>query len=420
MYFRPPLDHTLVTEVMKLCSGLISWWRARILRVELTPRAQTILSTLRGPAILAPNHPTHDDPLVMFQISRHVRARYNYVSAYENFEELGPMLAWLLQAVGCYSVVRGTVDRQSFRVTRQLLAQERRIIVIFIEGTAPYQNDSLLPFQGGVVQLGYWALEDVRRAGVELPALPVVPVCIKYAFHGDPMPGLLHLLGGLEEQVLGRVQEAPVLQRVRTLGLGILEAQEEDRQLTGGEEATLMERVERLRRRMLEGAEELAGFHVRPGAPYTDRVFAIRRALDQDLLGEVREAHPYRQLLFEERRQRLAYLQRDVERLTLFGNFYDGYLQEFPSPERIADILDRLHREVHRGRPARLPPRVAHVDCGESVDLVQRLEAYQQDRKGEVASVTTHLQEQMRGLLESLYHAHTRPLHEGGAASPGP
>jgi 1-acyl-sn-glycerol-3-phosphate acyltransferase len=426
MYFRPPRERPLVRSLVKAIAPL--WLRrgpAR-LKVELSTEARSRLESMTGPALLAPNHPTRDDPLVMYEVSRQVGAAYNYVAAYEVFEEVPGWQAWLMQAIGCYSVVRGTVDRESFRMTRKLLAEERRQIVIFIEGTAPYQNDSLLPFQPGVVQLGFWGLDDAVGAERAPQALPVVPICIKYLCVGDPLPEIEALLGELERKVLGESgtlagggDGASLLTRVRTLGEGVLTALERAQGIKADTGAALGERFEALRAILLERAEGLARVRPRTGAAITDRIFALRRAADAGLLGSIRGETVYQQVLFDEERRRLETLLRDVDRLTLFSNFHDAYLAEWPSPERIVDVLDRLYREVHGGRRPRLPLRRALVDVAEPVDLVGELDGYRADKKGTVAMLTATLQERTQALLEELYRTQTRPIVEP-AAEPQP
>ena len=72
----------------------------------------------------------------MFLLSREIDATFNYMTASEIFLE-GRFRAWksfLIQRLGGYSVIRGSVDRDAFRTTRQLLQAGERPSVIFAEG----------------------------------------------------------------------------------------------------------------------------------------------------------------------------------------------------------------------------------------------------------------------------------------------
>ena len=89
----------------------------------------------------------------MFLLSREIDATFNYMTASEIFLE-GRFRAWksfLIQRLGGYSVIRGSVDRDAFRTTRQLLQAGERPIVIFAEGGLTRQNDTVTPFESGVV-----------------------------------------------------------------------------------------------------------------------------------------------------------------------------------------------------------------------------------------------------------------------------
>jgi len=85
---------------------------------------------------------------------------FNYLATKEVFERR-PLVGWLAQRLGDYSIVRGTPYRSSFRMTRQLLVAGTRWLVIFPEGHTCWQNDSVMPFQQGTAQLAFWAYENL-------------------------------------------------------------------------------------------------------------------------------------------------------------------------------------------------------------------------------------------------------------------
>ena len=72
---------------------------------------------------------------------------------------------FVMTRLGVYSVVRGAVDRDSFRMTRETLAKGARKLVIFGEGEISHQNETIMPFESGIVQFGLWALNDMEKAG---------------------------------------------------------------------------------------------------------------------------------------------------------------------------------------------------------------------------------------------------------------
>ncbi|MCY3760479.1 MAG: 1-acyl-sn-glycerol-3-phosphate acyltransferase, partial [Gemmatimonadetes bacterium] len=124
------------------------------------------LQAIRGhSAVLAPNHPAHEDPAVLFLLSKRLSQPFYYMAAREVFDKgrFGAVRCKLLQRVGVYSVVRGTVDRDAFRTTRKLLSEGDWPIVIFGEGEISRQNDTVMRFERGIVQMCFWAPDDLTN-----------------------------------------------------------------------------------------------------------------------------------------------------------------------------------------------------------------------------------------------------------------
>src|SRR5438445_494676 len=145
-------------------------------------------------ALICPNHPTETDPIVLFWLSRIVRQPFNFCATRETLDGLRGRL---LNQIGVYSVIRGFPDRESLRMSRRLLAEMDRKVVIFPEGQIYERNDQLLAFHTGVAQIGFWALDDLRKAGRE-PFLPMVPVAVKYRCMTSPDAAIENGLRELE------------------------------------------------------------------------------------------------------------------------------------------------------------------------------------------------------------------------------
>lgn len=110
--------------------------------VQIPPEDLARLEALRAErAIIAPNHPTESDPVVMLFLSRRLRYRFNFLSTRENLDGLS---GWVLNHLGAYSVIRGFPDRESLRMTRKLLAEQDRKVVIFPEGLTYQHNEHLM------------------------------------------------------------------------------------------------------------------------------------------------------------------------------------------------------------------------------------------------------------------------------------
>ena len=74
-------------------------------------------------AMICPNHSNRHDPQVMFALSRYAGEDFNFVAAREVFDWDQGMNGWWLQHLGCYSVVRGASDRESFKTSKRILVE---------------------------------------------------------------------------------------------------------------------------------------------------------------------------------------------------------------------------------------------------------------------------------------------------------
>src|SRR5262245_6201606 len=173
--FRPPRTNAVVVAAVYGCLGMILRAARGVVAVEADAGEWQRLARLRERRfILTPNHPSSSDPLIALWIARRLRRSFNYMACRELFQ--GPY-GWIIQRLGSYSVLRGTLDRDAVRTTLALLVEQDRQLVIFPEGEIYGHNDMLLPFQSGVAQLGFMAVERLEKAGKD-PRLPVVPVAV--------------------------------------------------------------------------------------------------------------------------------------------------------------------------------------------------------------------------------------------------
>lgn len=135
--------------------------------------------------VLMPNHPTFDDGLVVFLLSAQLGEIFNYLVAYENFTE---QLAFFLQKAGCYSIRRGLGDRRSITHTLELLKAERSRMVIFPEGGCSFQNDEVMPFRTGAIQLPFQAMQAIAKKPKNSPPATLCPLALNIATSNPAMP----------------------------------------------------------------------------------------------------------------------------------------------------------------------------------------------------------------------------------------
>ncbi|MFN8551670.1 MAG: lysophospholipid acyltransferase family protein [Candidatus Obscuribacterales bacterium] len=204
--FRPPLDSPPLIALVNLTLPLYMKFGLCDTKVQLAPGALERFKSYKGKrALICPNHSNRHDPQVMFEFSRLAGETFNYVAAREVFDWQNGFNGWWLQHLGCYSVVRGAADRESFKMTKKILTEGKNKLVLFPEGEISRQNDTLMPLESGAAQLTFWAVEELAKhaAGAALEPVYLMPIAIKYTYPKNIENGLkitLSALGPISNQ----------------------------------------------------------------------------------------------------------------------------------------------------------------------------------------------------------------------------
>ena len=122
-----------------------------------------------GPVILAPNHVSYLDPVV---VGSCVRRRVHFMAKKELFRN--PLIGWFLRGLQAYPVTRERVDPSTLKRTLSLLAAGQ-VILMFPEGTRG-DGRALAPAKPGiaviaartgaaVVPVFHWGTEKVLPRG---------------------------------------------------------------------------------------------------------------------------------------------------------------------------------------------------------------------------------------------------------------
>lgn len=401
--FRPPLECKPVLWLARACLPLVLGRRA-VSRIEIEPSDIERLRALRDErVVLTPNHPTNTDPALIFELSRRAQMPFHYLACREAFDGWRGVWGVLIQRIGAYSVVRGTVDRESFRYTRALLARPQTKLVIFPEGEVYSQNESLLPFQTGAVQLAMWGREEARKTDPKAQVL-LLPCAIRYHFAGDVSATLERKLAALEKHLALDQSTLDVYARMRGVALCVLRAVEAEYHLQAPpddghdpQNNDLTPRIEAAKHAALERAAHLLGVKL-PRGTLPEQMRSLLHTAEMEMHED--EAHRPQSLALQHlERARLA--SHDLTRLANWIAVHDGYVLHKDdganaqrSSERIAEVLFRLEQEVF-GKATYAGPRIARVRIGEPIILPDEL-----DRKG-LTEWTQKLEESVRALLLS-------------------
>lgn len=386
------------------------------LDVEISSEDLKRLKTYRGKSmLLLPNHPTYLDPYVLFELSKRLNENFNYVCARELFDLSNGLWGVTLQHLGAYSIIRGASDRESFKTSREILANGNNRLVIFIEGEVSHENDTLIPFESGVIQLAFWGLEDrMRRAKAEQKdfsaedGIYLAPVAVKYLCKDGCEVHIERAVSHLEKAVgLNHPTEKKTYQRIIAIGQTVLETQEKRLNIQPQEDASITGRIEILKDRLLTKMELFLDLTPTANTSILDRVRGIRNRMDKMIYTyqEPPSLSPYEERVLEQERQELHEFYQELERVVNLLVLREGYIEENETPERYIDVIRRLEREVF-GKPLINPPRTAVIRIGDILNLHTTYPAYEENKKKTVQQIASNMEQEMTTLLHGIHSRH--------------
>ncbi len=275
-----------------------------------------------------------------------------FMATREAFDICRGVWGWCLQRLGVFSVNRGGTNLEARQFARAVLVTGAYDLLMFPEGEIYLLNDVVMPLKPGVARLALEAANQLTQEG-RLRRILIVPVAIKYRYTGDISSALEATTAHLEARVLGWAKVGPLYPRIVSLGTELLSRAEQAYGVTPATGDDLFNRVHRLRRTLLERLERKHLGRVQEGFDFDRARKLMIRAQG---------------LLLETHRGRGYYygaptappddpLTADLEAASLCARsvaFQDDYLAEKPTPERMAETLIKLEREV-LGKEVRAP-----------------------------------------------------------------
>jgi 1-acyl-sn-glycerol-3-phosphate acyltransferase len=399
--FYPPKTSPLVVRLVKQWLPRAMRRQLKVTEVEISDEDLTRLKELKGKrCLLTPSHSGGYEPHIILHLSKLTDDIFNFVAAIEVFEQ-APINRWLMPRLGCYSITRGALDRPSFAMTRQLLAEGKRWLVIFPEGHAIWQNSILAPFQQGVMQLAFRAFEDATEADAAAH-LYCVPIAIKYVYledmHDEIDASLARLRGGLA--MPASTKKRSRYEQLREIAEAVLVVNEKVHHVKSDASMPMNDRIQNLKELVTAKLERQLDIVPTGRQTLLDRIRALFNAVDRTIYEEA-SASVYEQRMWQERRQIGHSLYEDLWRLLQFVAIYDGYVRESMTVERFMDVLCLLEMEVFKKRRI-WGPRKACVRVGEPIDLREHATAYADDKRGVVQNVNSMLESRVQEMLHEM------------------
>ena len=400
--FRPPRNNRMVTGVIKLISSFLMRRTLAVTRVEIVGDGMDRLRSFRGKrCMLMPSHSGGFEPYVILHLSKLLHDDYNYLAAAETFDRT-LLFGWIMQRVGAYSIIRGTADRPSFQMTRQLLTAGKRWLVVFPEGQTVWQNDTVIPFQPGVLQLAFKAFETVAENDAQA-SLFCLPLSIKYIYLQDMTRERDKSLSRLEAGLLPDSESstpADPYERLRRIAEAMLVANETRHNVVPDKNDSLDDRIQRMKEAVVRRIERQFDLTPRSDHSLLDRIRALFNIVDR-IVYEDADGSRYEKKLHCERQQAARTLYDDLWRVLQLVAIYDGYVRESMTTERFMDVLGLLEMEVFAERRI-WGPRKALVKLGQAVDLKDHLADYRRSKPEIVHRVTLELETSVRRMLGEL------------------
>ncbi len=390
--FYPSSIHPLLVGLAQWFAPLVGQWHYRF-KLEIDSESLDRLRSLRDKRlVLLPNHVCFDDPPVIFNLSGRVGLRFQYLAALELFHSA--IGVWL-QRLGVYSIRRGFADRTSIAYTLDLLCDPDCKLVIFAEGGCSFQNDTVMAFRPGAIQMALQALNRFHKRSEPLPDLYLLPVGIKYRYVQDMSEVIEASLQGLE-RTLGLEAQGTPYQRLRQIAAQRLKFWETELNLDPPHDSSLNERISGLIASILALAEETLDLEKVLNDTYRDRAYRIQEFLKDSF------SHQDLQVTKSKNEQNFK-LDLATKQVLNYIAIYEEYVAESPTHERFLDTLIRLERDVYRlDQPPPKGDREVFVKIGEPINLKNWFPVFLRDRTGTVEALSQQLQQQVQAQIDIL------------------
>lgn len=423
--FKPPLDWPFLLWWSKINFPLYLKLTLGDTTIKIEKGALERFNKLKGRrAMICPNHSNRHDPQVMFAFSREAEEYFNFVAAREVFDYDHGINGWWLQHAGCYSVVRGAADRESFKTTRRILVEGKKKLVLFPEGEISRQNDTLMPLESGAAQLSFWALTDLEKVlGCEIghkendPLKPlgpsayepkgatiyIQPMAFKYTYPYDISSSLRETLKTLESKMGLKADPTAEFQpRLYAICEKLLQALDREYEFKAAEGATMNEHVKALRMHILERLAKRLEVELPKGSKELECVRILRNKIDDFIYQDEKAYSAYEKKVHDEKERIYRGYYKDLNRVVNFISIYAGYVTERMTQERFAEVTERLEMEILGGEPSIKGPRQVLIDVGEAIDLSVHYADYKTHKKETIARVTDEIAAQISGMLKKL------------------
>lgn len=469
VHVQPPLEfipsalNPLVLRSIQLL--LPAWMRSRTAITQIQADNVEVLVDLYRQFqageirfLMAFRHPSVDDPLCMAYLLHHIVPRVarqqkislqHPIHAHFIYDRGIPLWAgshvgWLYSRLGGTPIHRGKLDRIGLRSARDLFVNANFPIAAAPEGATNGHNEIVSPLEPGIVQLGFWCVEDLLKAGRSEQVF-IVPIGIQYHYVQPPWEPLEKLLrelaadSGLQEearqeshspsetnyQLLNRLGEhllslmeefyTRFYHQMRTasnkaLSFDTAQAENTPSGLKPQSDKDFATRLQTLLDVALKVAEQY--FNIQPKGSLIDRCRRLEQAgwdyIYREDIKNIETLSPLERGLADRIAEEANLRMWHMRLVESFVAVTGSYVLEKPTVERFAettllmwDMITRIKGGNPFHRP-RLGKQWVQMTVGQPISVSEHWEAYQASRRGAkqaVADLTQDLQVALEGMI---------------------
>jgi hypothetical protein len=365
--------------------------------VHIKDSDKQMLRKLRDERVIyISNHPTTKEPPISYVVGNEMFSRFNYMASREVFDWGSGVVGDVIQSIGAFSIIAGSSDRESLKMTRSILAAEKGKLVLFPEGEPTgSENDNLLPFQAGVSQLGFWGYEDALKVNPKAD-ITILPAFVKYRMDGSRSEIRSEVDRSLErmESYFGISKKGKdIVHRLASIGKRILEKAEKEFGIIPDESQTFDFRCGRLRHHILDTVADTVDLKKYNREDHA--IDKLRKILSTFEMVFVKVPDPKGELpSLDKAKWGRTFCQRAYD----FISIHTEYIQSFPSAERIYEWIYRFENELFGGTKGR--PQTAYLHFAPTFKISEYYPDYKLDKKKTVENLTHRLREELRMILE--------------------
>ncbi|GBF50815.1 phosphate acyltransferase [Leptospira ryugenii] len=365
--------------------------------IEVSPEDRKQLKSFQNERLIyVSNHPTTKEPPVAYNSANIMNSRFYYMAAREVFDWAAGFVGDFIQAIGAYSVLAGSPDRESLKASREILSKPAGKLVLFPEGEPTSgMNDTLLPFQSGVAQLGFWGLEDALKQDPSAK-IYVLPTYVKYRMNAsidwlrrDIDQSLIRLEDKLGISKTGK----DIVHRFLSVGKRMMEREEREYGLTVDSDKVddFDFRLGRLRHAILDNIAAKAKIPKwDKESNAIEKLRKILSTLEMVMIGSKDPELPSLEMA--------TWARKAASKAYDFITIQTSYIKDLPSAERLYEFLYRYENEILG--ESRNRPHKAFVRIAPAFTINEFFADYKKDKRATIEALTNRLKQDVETLMK--------------------